>query len=327
MTCRTGHPVFEANIAKAIAALDADMRLTIKEAAERHDLRPSTLRERYEIHRKGFIKSKPNTKPKVPQATQPKEPPPEEGRTQKAKILFIDIETLPNLGYFFDTFSDRQIPLDFIEKPKAICSIAYKWRGEDEPTVLYAATPYDDKDILEAIPELTCQADYVVGHYAEGFDFPFIEGRLLVNGLPALPPFATIDTYKLAKKRFKSTLNSNKLDHLAKLLGVGRKNKTDVMLWVRCARGEAEAIREMAEYNAQDIEVLEAVYEKLMPNVKSKLNANILYDDPIVRCPVCESENMIHKGYELKQSTFRHRYQCGDCNAWHTTSKAQKPDA
>lgn len=242
---------------------------------------------------------------------------------KKVKELFIDIETLPNRGYFFDVFSDRGIPLDFIENAKSICTLAYKFAGEQAPTVLIAHEPYNDKALLAEFVQIAVQADYIIAHFGDGFDMPFIEGRLFANGLPALPPVATIDTYKLARNKFKKTLNSNKLDHLAKICGLQGKNKTTAMLWVKCAQGDLDAIKEMAEYNAQDIEVLEAVYNKLKVNVKSKRNANIIYNDNVLRCKTCDSDDLELKGYELKASNFHHRYQCRPCGAW-TTTPAKK---
>lgn len=244
-------------------------------------------------------------------------------RSSLVKELFIDIETLPNRGYFFDVFSDRGIPLDFIENPKSICTLAYKFAGELTPTVLIAHEPYNDRSLLIEFSQIILQADYVIAHFGDGFDMPFIEGRLFANGLPALPPVATIDTYKLARNKFKKTLNSNKLDHLAKICGLQGKNKTSASLWVGCAQGDLGAIKEMAEYNAQDIEVLEQVYNKLKTNVKSKRNANVIYDDAVLRCKTCDSTNLELKGYEMKASTFQHRYQCCDCTAW-TTTPAKK---
>lgn len=243
--------------------------------------------------------------------------------TGKAKMLFFDIETLPNVGYFFDVYSDRGIPLDFIKKPKAIVSLAYKFTGDEAPTVLLASEPYNDSALVKEFSIIAQQADYLVAHYGDGFDIPFIEARLAANKLPPLPPVKTVDTYKLAKRRFKSSLNSNRLDHLGDILGLGRKNKTDAKLWVRCAEGEIEALQEMAEYNAQDIELLEAVYNQLSPNFKSAVNQNILHDDTVKRCKPCGSENLELKGHELKNSTFQHRYQCNDCGAWSTFARTK----
>lgn len=231
------------------------------------------------------------------------------------KILIFDIETLPNAGYFFDIYSDRGIPLQFIDKAKSVCTIAYKWYGEEESHVIIAK-PYDDGELLKEFLAVWEQANYAVAHYGDGFDVPFIAGRLAYNGLPSLAPVTTIDTYKLAKKHFGKSLNSNKLDHLGEIFGVGKKNKTDATLWVRCAKGELEALKEMALYNVQDVVLLEQVFVKLMPYVRSKLNMNLFIDSPIRRCKQCGSENLEHRGYEMTAATMRDRCKCGDCGSW-----------
>jgi DNA polymerase III epsilon subunit-like protein len=253
--------------------------------------------------------------------------PPETERPfrRRARKMFLDIETLPNEGYFFDVYSDRGIPLQFVKRQKAICTISYKFDGDEKVTVLVARAPYDDKSILEQLLPETERAEYIVWHFGEGFDRPFIDGRLLIHGLPALPPINSIDTYKLARSKFGKSLNSNRLDHLGELLGVGRKNKTDASLWVRCAEGDPDALEEMARYNAQDVLLLEAVYNKLAPNVRSKVNYNLLHDDAVLRCKPCGSTNIELKGHELVNATFRHRYQCHDCHAWSTFPKKAVP--
>ncbi len=245
------------------------------------------------------------------------DPPP-----NSAKLLFLDIETLPNMGFFFDTYSERAIALDFIVKPKSICTIAYKFAADLEPTVLCAAEPYNDKGILEQLPAVMERADYVVWHFGEGFDRKFLEGRLFANGLPPLRPVASVDTYKIARNKFGKTLNSNKLDHLGDLLGIGRKNKTDAMLWVKCAQGNIEAMQEMARYNAQDVMLLEAVYNKL--SSRGKVNHNAKHDDAVNRCGPCNSTNIEYKGHVLTGASFKHCYQCLDCKAWSTFARGKK---
>ncbi|CAN5394978.1 hypothetical protein BH10PLA2_BH10PLA2_25380 [soil metagenome] len=239
--------------------------------------------------------------------------------TQKnARILIYDIETLPNKGYFFDVFSDRGIALEFIEKPKSIVTIAYKFIGDQQPKVLRANTPYEDADILAKFLPIWESANYGVAHFGRGFDMPFIAARLMANNLPPLPPLPQIDTYQLAKRHFGRSLNSNKLDHLGDVLGLGRKNKTNANLWVGCAQGKRKALKEMAMYNAQDVTLLEKVFVKLLPHVKSTLNMNLLTDEPIQRCKSCGSDKLELKGFELLSSTLRHRFQCLACLAWST---------
>jgi DNA-binding XRE family transcriptional regulator len=238
----------------------------------------------------------------------------------KANILIYDIETLPNLGYFWDTISDRAIPLDFIVKPKSICSIAWKWYGEANTQVFVIDEPYNDKRILEQFLPEWQKADYAVAHYSR-FDKPFIAARLMANSLPSLPPVNDICTYKLAKAHFGRTLNGNKLDHLGTILGVGNKIKTNADLWVKCASGDKQALADMAAYNAQDVELLSHVFTAMLPHVKSKLNLNLMTDEPLLRCKQCGSDNLMHNGYEYASSTMRHRYSCKDCGSWSTFSK------
>lgn len=230
-------------------------------------------------------------------------------------ILLFDIETLANQGYFFDTFSDRGIPLQFVRKHKAVCTIAYKWLGSGKTNVLVMDAPYSDKSVLEAFLPIYERAKYVVAHYGDGFDIPFLDGRLFVNKLGQLPKKRSLDTYKVAKKRFGRTLNSNKLDNLGTLLGLGNKNKTDAMLWVKCAEGDPEAIKEMALYNVQDVDLLEKVFIELRPYFSDKMNMNLFVDDVTNRCKSCGSENLIQIGYEITQAQMKPQYRCGDCSA------------
>lgn len=233
-----------------------------------------------------------------------------------ANILIYDIETLPNLGYFWDTYSDRSIPLEFILKPKSICTIAYKWYGKPETYVLVVDTPYDDKGVLEAFLPEWSKADYVVAHYSR-FDKPFIAARLMANNLPSLPPVSDICTYKLAKSHFGRSLNGNKLDHLGTILGVGNKIKTSADLWVGCAAGNKDALAKMADYNKQDVDLLTAVFKAMLPYVKSKLNLNLMTDEPTLLCKQCGSSELEHKGYEYTTSSMRHRYLC-KCGSWNS---------
>lgn len=232
------------------------------------------------------------------------------------RILILDIETLPNRGFFFDTFSKIPIPLQFIEQSKSIFCIGFKWLGDDETTVLVCERPYDDRKPLVQLSKVWSEAHYVVMHNGDAFDMPFISARLMANGLPSLPPTTTVDTCKLARAKFRRSLNSNKLDHLASVLGIENKNKTDATLWVRCANGDIQAGMEMVEYNRKDVEILEQVFVKILPYVQSKVNCNLFIDDRINRCNHCGSDAIELKGFHLAMRTIRHRFHCGDCGSW-----------
>lgn len=241
------------------------------------------------------------------------------------KILVIDLETLPNKGFFWHPFDDRMLPLAFIEKPKSICTAAFKFVGDKKARVISVATPYDDAAILVELMKVWEEADYVLAHYGDGFDIPFISARLLANKLPPLPLVPSIDTYKLAKKHFGKTLNSNKLDHLGEVMGLGRKNATNAMLWVRCANGDKKAFKEMAAYNLQDVELLEQVWLTMQPYVQSKLNMNLFSEISEIVCNTCKSPNLQKRGTFVTKLTKRQRLCCTDCRSW-MTAKYEKEE-
>lgn len=234
------------------------------------------------------------------------------------RILIYDIETLPNEGYFFECYTDRPIPLTFIKRSGTIITIAYKFLGDTQTKVI-KGKPYNDKALLKQFLPIWESAHYTVAHYGDKFDMRYIAARLLQNNLPSLAPVTQIDTYKIARRHFR--LNSNKLDYLGEILGVGRKNRTDSTLWVRCAQGDKDAIEEMAKYNMQDVDLLESVFVKLLPHCQTRLNLSLFEGDNVQRCHHCGSDDVELKGYQMNKTTVRHRFRCKNCKSWTTGAR------
>ncbi len=119
---------------------------------------------------------------------------------------------------------------------------------------------------------------------------------------------------KKAKKAFGFT--SNKLDYLAKYLGLPFKLHTDFDLWVRCSKGEPEALDYMHKYNRQDIFVLEDVYVKLRPWIKHpNMSLYMDIDKETTVCPKCGSDD-VQSGetYRTSASVFD-AFRCNQCGA------------
>ncbi len=234
----------------------------------------------------------------------------------KPKILVLDIESLPNITYAFDLFSYKKP--DMIIKEKAIITFSYKWLNEKEIYVIKGnpADPYNDKELVRQILDIINEADYIVAHFGDKFDMPFIRSRALINGLPPLGPVNQIDTYKLVKKYFH--LNAKRLDYLGHILGVGRKNHTSWKLWEQCAEGNKKAINEMARYNMQDVILLEKVFNKIKTHVDSRLNHALFTDNEAPVCRCCGSTKVQKRGTIVNAVTKRQRYQCQakGCGAW-----------
>lgn len=236
---------------------------------------------------------------------------------RKPKILIYDLETLPNKGYFFGIFQQNINP-NFITEERSIVTIAYKWMGDKKAKSISieshpGLTPYDDSELVKAFIEIYNQADYTVAHYGDKFDTKFLNTRALLNGLDAPAPVAQIDTYKLVKKQF--NLNSNRLDYIGKKLGLGGKMPMDWSYWVACAEGDIAAVRKMAAYNRQDVDLLEAVFKKLLPNVTTKINKQ-LFGASLCSCKHCGSSDVQFRGYYHLATRTMKRFMCKSCGAW-----------
>src|SRR5579872_2275261 len=142
----------------------------------------------------------------------------------KPKILLLDIENTPNLGYVWGKW--QQDVVGFVQE-WYIISYAYQWIDENK---VYAKSlpdfakqfkkdPTDDKKLLETLWELINEADIIIAHNGDEFDIKKINARFALHGMTPPAPFKTIDTLKMARRYFNFT--SNKLGDLAKFLGVG----------------------------------------------------------------------------------------------------------
>jgi hypothetical protein len=164
------------------------------------------------------------------------------------------------------------------------------------------------------------KADVVVAHNGIDFDFKVINGRLLFHELAPPKPYRTIDTKREVKKV--SRFNSNKLDDLGKLLLNERKIKTDFDLWLDwldCINGKQKAWNRMLAYNKKDVELLERIYLKLRPWMKTHPNLTLFVPD--AKCPKCGSEKIRYDRFVTTNTRTYQAFQCKDCGGWGRTTK------
>jgi len=231
------------------------------------------------------------------------------------KILFIDIETAPILGYVWGLF-DQNVGLNQIHTDWHILSWAAKWRGEDKMHYMDQRKAKDlenEKVILEGIWKLLDEADIVVGHNSRRFDVKKLNARFLVHGMQPPSPFRQIDTLAISRKHFAMT--SNKLEYLADKLGCKlKKLKTKEFpgfeLWKQCLAKNQAAFKEMELYNKRDVDVVEEVYEKLIPWDNS-INFSVFNKGEHI-CS-CGSKDLIRKGTASNNSGLFIRYKCKSC--------------
>lgn len=232
----------------------------------------------------------------------------------KPKRLFYDIETSYNIVKSWGIGFNINLNMEAIIQERAIITIAYKWEGEEDVTVL-SWNKGCDKKIIEDFVKVMAEADELVGHNVDRYDTKFIMGRALKHGIPALPKYQSTDTLKLAKKHF--MLNSNKLDYIAQYLGIGHKTKhRGLSMWDDIIlRNDSKALEEMIEYNVQDVFLTEQVYNKLMEYSLPKVNHASKQTGNKHTCPQCGSDHAeLHKTYISGTGTKTRLMNCLNCS-------------
>lgn len=232
------------------------------------------------------------------------------------KILIFDIETAPVKAFVWKMWKEN-VSLDQVINDWFVICWSAKWLNSNnimgECLTPDEAKRENDKRIVKELWKLFDEADIIIAHNASKFDIPKMNARFLYHGLVPPSPYRIIDTLKVAQKQFKFT--SNKLDALADFFGFPRKLNTDFTLWKECLEGKETALKYMFKYNKYDVELLEAVYLKLLPWIHNHPNLGNYYDNTV--CSNCGSSNLVpikNSYYKTQVGTFQ-IYRCKDCGA------------
>jgi hypothetical protein len=226
--------------------------------------------------------------------------------TGEARVLIYDIETSPNIGWFWRAGYKLNISPDNIIKERAIICVSYKWLGEDQVYNLSWDKNQDDKFLLEQFIEVLNEADLIVAHNGDNFDLKWLKTRALYHRLPMLPNYKQFDTLKLVKSKL--NLNSNRLDYIAKFLGFEGKNKTTIDLWIDIVyKKSQEAMNTMLEYCDEDVRQLEKVYKELRYLDNPRLHQGVIQGKVKQTSPVTGSVNIEHvKRVTTNRGTVKH---------------------
>lgn len=229
----------------------------------------------------------------------------------KPRILFYDIETAGVNALRSD--------LGFV------LMFGYKWSDEKTPKVLTIAQKdlkhFNDGPLLQRLSKKIEEADLVAAHYGSVFDRRFIQGRLLINNLPPIPPTKMRDTCMIA--RSVANFSSNRLKHLCKILNL-RHQKLDNSwpgAWFRVMQGNMKSLRDMAVYCAGDVLALEELYYKLRPFDQPHPRMFLQHGaDGRALCGSC-GQGTQYRGFAYKGVHRYRRYVCTSCGKWGTESR------
>ena len=230
----------------------------------------------------------------------------------KPKIMIADIETSPNVGYFWRPGYNLTItPDNIVEERKIIC-IAWKYMGQKKVHSVQWDKNHDDKKLLKEFSKAMNECDVMVFHNGDAFDIKWIKGRLLHHRLAPVTNVVSIDTLKLSRQNF--NVNSHKLDYLAKYLGHSGKIHTDYSLWKKVMNGDKAALDYMVKYCKKDVVELEEVFVDIIPYCdKLPVNMAILMGNTRDDCPICASAQVIKYGVKVSRVGRYQKYQCKHC--------------
>lgn len=231
-----------------------------------------------------------------------------------AKILLLDIETSPLLTYTWGLYEQ-----DVIKKlkPFTILSVAYKWLGGK--TQVIACDKDSEKSLLLKLHRLLDEADIVIAHNGDSFDIKKINCRFIIHKLNPPSPYRTIDTKKEAKRI--ACFDSNSLNNLGIDMDEGEKVKhRGFEMWEGCMAGVKKDWNDMKRYNKKDVDLLERIYLRLRPWMKTHPDIRVHDITKDVKCldgcASCESEKVVRGGFNVSKKGRYQRFQCLDCGAW-----------
>lgn len=231
--------------------------------------------------------------------------------TTKPKILFFDIETAGVNALKSD--------LGFV-----IC-FGYKWAHEKEAHCLTidaaGLKKFSDRRLLREASTIFNEADLIVAHFGSVFDRRFLQGRLLINGLPPIAPTKMRDTCFMARSI--ANFSSNRLKHLCKILNLGNQKLENnwPIAWFKVMQGDMKALQGMAKYCKGDVLALEELYNTL--KVFDQRHERLVADR--TKCGLCGGK-VQYRGFAYQTTRRYRRYQCTKCARWGKETNAVKED-
>ncbi len=239
------------------------------------------------------------------------------------RTLLLDIETSPNTVHVWGLFKQDISINQIIESSYVLCWAA-KWLGDSGVIYERTANPLkgSSRGMIKRIHKLVHRADCVVHYNGSQFDMPTLNKEFILHGLPVPAPYRQVDLLRVTQQQFRFT--SSKLDYVAQALGLGHKIRHEGhLLWVKCMNGNEEAWRRMKEYNTQDVTLLEKLYHRLLPWIKSTPNQALYLGGS---CPRCGENSYQKRGHAYTTLGRYPRYKCKRCKGWFrgTTSTLPK---
>lgn len=234
------------------------------------------------------------------------------GKGRDIKRLFFDIETSQMVFKGWRT-GKQWVGAHQIEQQKKIICISYKWQFEEQVHTLTWDKNMDDHKMIKKFIKILGEAQEIIGHNIDRFDIKELRTRAIKEGLLMFPNYRTLDTLKKARKYF--NFESNKLDYLGEIFGVGRKLEHEGKgLWDKVEAGDEKALAKMVEYCEQDVILLEDVFHTMNAYIDHNTNYAGLLGGENYDCPNCASKHVKFHHTDTTPKNFIHKWmKCDGC--------------
>ena len=239
--------------------------------------------------------------------------------------MAYDIETSPNLGYFWGLWK-QNIGLKQLIDATEMLSFGAQWvtinngkiiRGE----YIFATTWQigGRRGMVQKLWELFDEADVVMGWNNKSFDDKHVTREFIEHDLSPPKPYHSLDLMQKVKGIVR--LPSNKLDYVLSWLGIEQKySHSGFDMWLGVMRGEKKYQDMMETYQRHDVEnKLVGILERILPFIELPVNVNLYtegYDvDSRPLCRKCGGKTNWDGYRYTKQTKFR-QYKCKSCGSY-----------
>lgn len=241
-----------------------------------------------------------------------------------AKVLLLDIETAPMVCFAWKLF-DTVLRPESVIHDWFILSWSAKWLFDSNIVADVLSSQEtknkDDSRVIIGIWKLIDEADIVITHNGNRFDLKKLNARFAFHKLSPPSNYSSIDTFQVAKNNF--GFSSNSMDFINGYLGIHQKTETNFDLWKRCYDGEEKALKDLCEYNKNDVGILEELYVRLRPWIKGHPNLGLYVDSDNEVCPRCGNESLTKIGYYYTTLNVYKSFRCDQCGGIGRSKKSE----
>lgn len=246
--------------------------------------------------------------------------------SSKLKVLFYDIEITPR------TLGDAWFTMGAANS--FLVTFGYRW-GHEKKThyidltttnTLHKLDPFNDtcdKEVVKAAHKIMSEADILVAHYGNKFDWKYMNAKFEKNGLGALTHIPKRDTCLQARRVYK--IGSNTLRRLAEFFGGAKKTDIDKRHWFALYTRSKASMKLISEYCAgkgdSDVNALYDIYKQMEKHFPVVYHVGVMVGKhKALSCPACASSNLIRRGTYTKPGGGKYiRVSCHDCGKWTNT--------